>query len=340
MGTERMPTREESEEAAAAWIARRDGGVWTEADAAAFEAWLAESAGHRVAYYRLNGAWSESGRAGNVAPVLRASADPSIPESRRRLVSLAIAASVLILVSAAAFLLKDELVGTRQRFSTVVGGLQTIPLSDGSRVTLNTDSEIRASLTNGQRLVEIDHGEAFFDVAPDANRPFVVKAGTQQVVVVGTQFSIRRERSGDFHVIVTRGTVRWDRRQRDTASGASANVSDLLPAGSVAEAHGDHIRIQRLPLTDLQRQLTWRTGVLTFRETKLADAVAEFNRYSTRKLIVDDPTVAVLEISGVFRSNDIDSFVHLLERGFAVQAVVQPDRIVLTASTGGDRSSP
>jgi transmembrane sensor len=335
--TERIPTREEIEEAAAAWIARRDGGAWTERDGAAFEAWLAQSAGHRVAYYRLNGAWTQAGRAGTVAPASLASA---APKSRRRLAGFAIAASVLALLCAGAFVLKDELFRTQQRFTTVVGGLQTIPLPDGSRVTLNTDSAIRASLTNGERLVEIDHGEAFFDVAPDAHRPFIVKAGKQRVVVVGTQFSVRQERSGEFHVIVTRGTVQWERRVRDTRSGVSANVSELLPAGSAVQGHGEDVRVQQLPLTDLQRRLTWRTGVLTFRETRLADAVAEFNRYTTRKLVVDDPRIAALEISGVFRSNSVDSFVHLLERGFAVRAAVQPDRIVLTASTGRDRRSP
>jgi len=63
------------------------------------------------------------------------------------------------------------------RFTTVVGGLQAIPMSDGSRVTLNTNSDISISLDSRERVVEIDHGEAYFEVAHDPNRPFVVKAG-------------------------------------------------------------------------------------------------------------------------------------------------------------------
>jgi transmembrane sensor len=332
--TERVRTREELEQAAATWIARREGGAWTEADATSLAAWLAQSAGHRVAYYRLNAAWIEAGRVRAVDAAAPAAgtpppADPALPKSRPRFAAFAIAATVLILLSAGFVAYRDELFRTQQHFTTAIGGLQTIPLSDGSRVLLNTDGEIRVSLTNRERRVEIDRGEAFFDVAPDARRPFVVHAGERRVIAVGTQFSVRRQER-DLHVTVVEGTVRLESHARDT----------LLPAGSSAQARGDDVHVEQRPLTDVERQLTWRSGVLTFRDTTLADAVAEFNRYSTRKLVVGDPKIATLQVSGVFRSDGVDSFVRLLERGFAVQAAVQPNQIVLTASTGRDRRSP
>jgi transmembrane sensor len=332
--TERVRTREELEQAAATWIARREGGAWTEADATSLAAWLAQSAGHRVAYYRLNAAWIEAGRVRAVDAAAPAAgtappADPALPKSRPRFATFAVAATVLILLSAGFVAFRDELFRTQEHFTTAIGGLQTIPLSDGSCVLLNTDGEIRVSLTNRERRVEIDRGEAFFDVAPDARRPFVVHAGERRVIAVGTQFSVRRQER-DLHVTVVEGTVRLESHARDT----------LLPAGSSAQARGDDVHVEQRPLTDVERQLTWRSGVLTFRDTTLADAVAEFNRYSTRKLVVGDPKIATLQVSGVFRSDGVDSFVRLLERGFAVQAAVQPNQIVLTASTGRDRRSP
>lgn len=369
METEQVQKREEVEQAAATWIARREGGAWTEADAAGLAAWLAQSVGHRVAYYRLNGAWTGAGRVRAMTAVASAvgsaqrpasvqplahpaqppadpmqppgdsahapadpeqrPADPALPKSRPRFAAFAIAATVLLLLATGFVAFKYELFRTQQQFTTVIGGLQTIPLSDGSRVLLNTDTEIRVSLTSRERRVEIVRGEAFFDVAHDASRPFVVHAGERRVIAVGTQFSVRREER-DLHVTVAEGTVRLEDHARNT----------LLPAGSDMQARGDAVHVQQVPLTEVERKLTWRTGVLTFRETTLAEAVAELNRYSTRKLVIGDPGIAMLQVSGVFRSDGVDSFVRLLERGFPVQAAVQPNQIVLSASTGRARRSP
>ncbi len=243
-----------------------------------------------------------------------------------------------ILLAGAFVTFKDEIFDAH-RFTTVIGGLQAIPLSDGSRVTLNTDSELRIALNDRERVVEIEHGEAFFEVAHDPARPFIVKAGTRRVIAVGTQFSVRRA-GADLRVVVAEGTVRYEGRAGNTQSPAGApSAGDvvLLPAGSIARAEGDAFQVEQRPVAEAERNLTWRNGFLTFRDTPLADAVAEFNRYNTRKIVIDDPTIAALEVGGVFRSNNVEPFVRLLQRGFAIQAAVRADRIVLTASPGRDR---
>jgi transmembrane sensor len=342
VATEPMQTRDDVEEAAATWIARRDSGAWTEADAAAFEAWLAQSAGHRVAWYRLNSAWTEAGRvralgvagagtatapSGDATPAEWDGLSPAAARTpSRRLPVFAVAASVLILLLGGAFVaFKDQLLPAH-RFTTVVGGLQAIPMSDGSRVTLNTDSEVRISLGDRERVVEIEYGEAFFQVAHDPQRPFIVKAGERRVIAVGTQFSVRRQGT-DLRVVVEEGTVRY----QDHAGDPPTSGGTLLPAGSFARAEGATLRVEQRPVAEAERNLTWRSGLLTFRDTPLAEAVAEFNRYNTRKILIEDPSIAALEVGGVFRSNNVDPFVRLLERGFAIQASVQPDRIVLRA---------
>ncbi|MEJ1964918.1 MAG: FecR domain-containing protein [Gammaproteobacteria bacterium] len=332
----RWDAREDLEQAAATWIARRDSGAWTEADAASFQRWLAQSAGNRAAYYRLNSAWTEAGRVRALGAAAPATAPVRKPA--RRLAIFAIAASLSILLAGAFVTFKDEIFDAH-RFTTVIGGLQAIPLSDGSRVTLNTDSELRIALNDRERVVEIEHGEAFFEVAHDPARPFIVKAGTRRVIAVGTQFSVRRA-GADLRVVVAEGTVRYEGRAGNTQSPAGApSAGDvvLLPAGSIARAEGDAFQVEQRPVAEAERNLTWRNGFLTFRDTPLADAVAEFNRYNTRKIVIDDPTIAALEVGGVFRSNNVEPFVRLLQRGFAIQAAVRADRIVLTASPGRDR---
>jgi transmembrane sensor len=339
--TEPVASREDVEQAAATWIARRDSDAWTAADAASLQQWLAESAGHRAAYYRLNSAWSEAGRVRALGGPMQAQyaesaapldAPPMSAGRTRRVALFAVAASVLILLAGTLAVFRDELFNTHS-FTTVVGGLQTIPLADGSRVTLNTDTELRILLNDRERSVEIGRGEAFFEVAHDAKRPFVVKVGERRVIAVGTQFSVRRE-GADVRVVVSEGTVRYEAHAND------ASAPTLLPAGSIARAEGDAIQVQELPVTEAERTLTWRNGLLTFRNTPLADAVAEFNRYNTRKIVIEDPKIASLEVGGVFRSRNVEPFVHLLERGFAVRAAVEPDRIVLTASPRRDSAVP
>jgi len=389
MATERI-SREDAESAAAAWIARRDTPVW---DATAFEGWLAESVSHRVAYYRLNAAWQEAGRLrilrGVDPTTIEAPVDSSVADSPAisvpdlanfsegvralagrsarqprpfvRRAPWALAASVALGLCAALGVYRLERAPT-DRFSTVVGGLEAVPLADGSRVTLNTDSELQVSLEPRERVVSLDRGEAYFEVAKDKSRPFIVNVGSKRVIAVGTQFSVRRD--GDsIQVVVTEGTVRMEvRRARASSASAQSPASEqaarsssapgsaeavlqgspaslsspgsadiiLLPAGSVARAEADAVLVRNEPLTEIEQHLSWRSGLLTFRDTPLADAVAEFNRYNERKIVIEDSRIASLQLGGVFRSTNIGPFLELLEQGFPVRATQEGNRILLT----------
>jgi transmembrane sensor len=279
-------------------------------------------------------------------------------KSRRRLFALTGSVAAVLIGAIAVWKVEQAV---PDRFETVVGGLEAVPLADGSRVTLNTDSEVQVSLAREERVVNLNRGEAYFEVAKEPRRPFVVNAGNRRVVAVGTQFSVRRD--GDtIQVIVTEGTVRMeDRRARGSmastqsptsgqiptstsssapgsaesatpgpAGSAGSGAVVLLPAGSVARAEADAVLVQKKPRTEIEQQLSWRSGLLTFRDTPLADAVAEFNRYNERKIVIEDPRIASLQLGGVFRSTNIDPFIELLERGFPVRATQEANRIVLT----------
>jgi len=327
-----VESREQDEQAAAAWLLRQDAGPWTEQDAAEFEAWLAQSAGHRAAYYRFKAAWQEAGRLGALLgrgatqPGAAAVTYAAARRSRwRRLPGLAIAAGVACVVglSALTYLL---VLPSSNVYATRVGAMETVLLADGSRLTLNTDSRLRIDMGANDRRVELRQGEAFFEVAKDPLRPFVVEAGDKRIVAVGTAFSVRRSGS-DVRVLVSEGRVRVE------TAGRTAEVlqAPLLDAGMVASMQGDAMLVQARSPVEIAQNLSWRTGQLVFRDTPMAEVVAEFNRYNTRKLVIEDAAVDGLRVGGIFRATQLDAFVSLVQQGFPVQARAEEDRIVLTA---------
>jgi transmembrane sensor len=246
---------------------------------------------------------------------------------RQRKLALSAAAALLFAVGGGLYL---ALAPNGERYATPVGGLASVPMPDGSNVTLNTNSQIRIALTDTERRVELGHGEAFFEVSKDPKRPFVVRAGDKRVIAVGTKFSVRRE-GDDIEIVVTEGKVRVEDGavRQDSRVGGSADV--FLTPGSIARADDAGVLVQQRTLPEAEEHLSWRTGWLTFRDLGLADAIAEFNRYSARKIVIQDPAIASLKIEGNFRATNVEAFVRLLESGFPVRAEVRADQILLTA---------
>jgi transmembrane sensor len=225
-------------------------------------------------------------------------------------------AAVLVVALGAGF----ELWLSQSSYRTAVGGLASVPMSDGSKVILNTDSQIRVDVNRHERRVDLDRGEAFFEVARDANRPFVVHAGNKRVVAVGTKFSVRRE-ADDLEVVVTEGKVRIE----------SAGSPQAVAAGTVARASDAGVLLKKEDIAAAEESLSWRTGTLVFREMTLADAVAEFNRYNTHKIVIEDAAVGSLEVAGSFRADNVDAFVRLLARGYPLRVEQHDDELIIKA---------
>jgi transmembrane sensor len=234
----------------------------------------------------------------------------------------AIAAGLIVATAATAIWYISKPLGTA--YSTPIGALASVPLSDGSHVTLNTDSQIHVAFSAGKRVVKLDQGEAFFEVSKDRGRPFVVEMGNKRVTAVGTQFSVRRDGT-EMRVLVTEGRVRIDRKEVPSGSGATQ-----VAAGSQARTNGSSVLVDQPEPTQVEQILSWRTGYLMFHDTPLVDAIAEFNRYSTRKIVIDDPTLASVRIGGRFRSTDSEAFLWLLQSGFPISVAQRDDRISLT----------
>jgi transmembrane sensor len=339
-----MKRANQIEQEAADWLARRDARPWTDVDQVAFDDWLAVSPIHKVEFLRMEYAWEESlrlkalgaGVQSNKAPrpgrwVLsalfsggvadRSSRTPAAPAMRRLRLPMALAASVLVAVAAAAWLTASYYGG---RHSTTVGQLSHITMADGSQVTLNTDSVVRVAVNTKERRVELQRGEAFFQVAKDPSRPFIVTVGERRVIAVGTQFSVRREGT-DAQIVVTEGTVRIETGEPTALSPAAS-----VPAGSVAHASQAGTSIRSRPLAQAEELISWRTGILVLHDMTLVEAAAEFNRYNARKIVIRDPLVGAMHISGSFRATNAEAFARLLERGYPLQADTRDADIILT----------
>ncbi len=365
-GMDSQPPKSEAAAAAAAdWLARRESGSWTDADEIAFEAWLDSSIAHRVAYIRLDTAWKSAARlkalgagvpAGIVpergswgdtrffkglspmsTPLSAAqdgaagklvSAPPeATPQMRawlRRCVPAAAALVLAIVAGGVVFRVADFFGG--DRYTTPVGGLNDVRLVDGSRIVLNTDTRVRVALAAKERRIDLDRGEAFFQVAKDGARPFVVYARNKRVVAVGTQFSVRLE-SNDVQVVVTEGAVKL----AVVDSPDVASPPALIKAGAIARTSKTDVLVREQTRPEAEDLLSWRNGYVVFHDITLAQAVAEFNRYNVRKIEIADPRLASLRIGGNFRANNTEAFLWLIESGFSIDVERGDDKVVLRA---------
>lgn len=330
-----------SEQEAADWLARRDSASWGASDQASFEAWLNASGINRVEFLRMEHVWEESQRlkalgagirlhrtpppgrwvfSALLSPRVRSGNGVNALRSSTGLRACAVAAVVLVAVG----LYVNRIgFGEPGRYSTPVGKVTQIPMTDGSHVTLNTDSRIRVSVTATTRAVELQRGEAFFEVAKDPLRPFIVKAGNQRIIAVGTRFSVRRD-GNEAEVIVTEGRVRVE-----TEGAGPSALPVSLPAGSVAHATQSGTLVMSEPVAQAEELLSWRSGVLVFHDSTLAEAAAEFNRYTTRKIVIRNSNVAEMRVSGTFKATNAEAFVRLLEHGYPIRSEVLGEEIVL-----------
>ncbi len=293
-------------DAAVHWVMRSRSGDLTSAEAAGMEAWLDADPANRAAFDALDATWQ------GIEPIRD---DPRIAALRARVrarprpwPAWAAAACLAVAVVGGGgywFWPGDGSLST-QAFRTGVGEKATVTLPDGSVVVLSTDTVVRTRKAEGRRLVYLDRGQAFFEVAKDARRPFIVHAAGRTVTALGTAFEVRVD-SG-FKVTLVEGKVRVE-----TASPAApvpAPVQETVMApGTQLVAAGDSWNVSR---TDVQDATSWVRGQLVFVDEPLSGVAAEMNRFSERKIVVDAAAAPIL-ISGAFKPGDVGAFVAAVE---------------------------
>lgn len=315
------PTESEQIHAQAVeWLMeQREVESWTPQDQVALDAWLDISPAHMIAYWRAESGWKRTevlAAMQSFRPLQR-----EAPRSRRPFAKIAASALILVGVSFMAFYSASPRYTT---YVTPVGMRKTLTLADGSSIELNTDTVVRVASSDNQRRVILDKGEAFFQVKHNAERPFVVTVGNRQITDLGTKFFVRQH-FDDVEVGLVEGSARFDATIAD-----GGNRSVTLTPGDRVFATATSFTVTRNEIPVLENDLGWRRGILIFRHTTLAEAVSEFNRYNTRKIVIDDPGVAKLEILGTFRTGDIARFARVAGTALSLKIIKRDNDIVLS----------
>lgn len=290
------------------------------------EAWLAADARHRDAYQRMERLWSHAGHLRDDGD-LQALKTRELAAVRRErwfrsghLLAAALLALALFGGMVYGFLRTKE-APPPVSYATRLGEQRTEVLEDGSRIVLNTDSTIAVRYVQDRRDVELQRGEAQFDVAHDAARPFTVRAGEGTVTALGTRFQVRRDADATI-VTLLQGKV-------DVAQGSERRV---LQPNEQARFSAAGIRVATI---DPAQVSGWLEGWLRFRNTSLADVVAEANRYSARKLRLDDPALADIAVSGNFHAGDSASIASTMALILPVRVDDSGQDIVLLPKKSG-----
>jgi len=323
-----MSAARDIEDRAARWLIRREEPDWSERDQAELDSWLAESMAHKAAFWRLEHGWREADRIRSLGLAAEQHGERPASLVFRWWKPAAIAASLAAVVGVGAIQFAPdrqpsghEAVMAQVRFDTPVGGRRTVPLSDGSRIELNTATIVRAGVASDRREVWLDRGEAYFEVAHDADRPFIVHAGSRTVTVLGTKFSVRRDENRVI-VSVVEGRVRIE----DSRTGQAARAA-IISGGDVAIARGPSTLLAARSEERVESALAWRDGMLAFDQATLAEAASEFNRYNPKPIVITDPQAASIRVGGTFQASNVDAFVRLLRDAYGLRVTSDPDAV-------------
>ena len=320
------------EAGAADWLARRDRGFTAE-EAQAFARWRAADARHEAAAAELElvwGALDDLSAAKSQQPAGGVGVTPPAVQPAKRARRLhawpawGIAAALAFLAGVALWRRAPD-VEAPARYATIVGTQQKLKLADGSELQLNTDTAVSVLFSASERRVTLERGEVFFHVAKDPARPFVVTAGRSRTRVVGTTFVLRL-RETETDLLVAEGRVTFGAAGDDAADvKVGANQHAVLAAAGNAAP-----RVETLEPAAVARRLAWQSGRLEFKDVPLREAVAEFNRYHRRQIVLRDAATEAVPVGGVFEIGNLDGFMWTLDKSFDVVGVRrEADTIVL-----------
>jgi transmembrane sensor len=308
-------TAREVADQAAEWAARIDGGAVDPDKDPQLQRWLDEDPRRRGALLRAEAALSFVDRGRALAGMIP-KPNPRPIWIRRKF--LFAGASLAAAVVGIAVVMTGP-----HGYHTGLGEIRHVPLSDGSVIAINTQSAVEVAMQPDVRRITLTRGEAWFQVAHDTNRPFVVSAGRIRVRAVGTAFSVRRYDDG-ADVQVTEGVVEtWTEGEESlrvkVAAGSRAHVAEYEAPKPVAAASAD-----------IQRSLAWREGQIVLEGQSLDEAVAQFNRYNAKKLVISDPGLAAEKLVGQFRATDPRHFAEAVATTLGAQIDEAGDMIRLS----------
>lgn len=314
---------------AAAWIAKLHGPERSPELEEDFRAWLGASPEHARAFEHITEIWDALGSV-NVGGLPRLASNEafeaplSVRAKHRSLFgqwpgagALRAFAAIVVLaaVGVGAWLYVSH--EAREVYRTDIGEERIVTLEDGSRLYLNSDTQLKVDLEQHDRRIELQRGEAYFEVAKDPARPFIVKAGDHTVTALGTSFVVRYDTERTA-VTLVEGKVAV------AGNSGSGEVEVPTPSPAVPVARegkgilltpGERVTFEQggTPAIDIPRPETtaaWRRGEVVFDNTPLKAAIEEMDRYQRQRVMLDDPTIGELPVSGIYRTGKNQDFAH------------------------------
>ena len=314
------------DEVAAEWLCERDEG-FAPGRAAAFAAWCDADPRHAAAVRQIEAAMAVLETMPKIKVPLEARFGPMerTPLQNlffsssvfRRFRSLGLAAAGVLVLTGGWFL-AARMAG-HEEYSNPEAAARRVELHDGSFVHLNTGSELRVDFSAGERRVRLQSGEAYFEVAHDASRPFVVVAGGVVVRAIGTAFNVRLA-SANVEVLVEEGRVEVAPVVvAPVAAGAPVVAAPQLGAGERTRVpRADAIvppQIERVERRELRAALAWHRQSVILTDIALEEVIARFNRRNEVQLVLADAELRGRRVGGVIFLDQVEAFVALLERG-------------------------
>jgi len=211
-------------------------------------------------------------------------------------------------------------------YSTGIGEQRLVTLADGSRVELNSRTQLSVHFTDTERDVELLEGQALFNVAKDPQRPFIVRSRNLAVRAVGTEFDVDRKKDTTT-VTVLEGRV----AVRFGSAEVSAPAPIMVAAGEQVTGTVHARSPLRASRANVVAATAWTHGTLVFEGSTLADVVEEFNRHNERLIVLADPTLGNMQISGVYASTDPEILLRFLREQPHVRVDETPARIVISS---------
>jgi len=320
--TQPSSPKQSASDQASAWFARLHANDVTTAEQEQFKNWYGASRQHAEAYDKICLLWdlleapAKRVEAGLKAEQPAPAQQPLLGKQSH--IRRFMAASALTLAMLLSYQLPMHYQNWQSDYHTAPGQQLTVALDDGSRLTLNTDTALAVDFSAKQRNIELLRGEAYFQVFPDKNRPFIVSNGTAKARAVGTAFSVKKT-DADMQVIVSEGTVEVSAGAADAPAWVHINQQVDYQQGRVGPV---------MP-SNILETLAWQRGQLIFKRQPLSKVIQEVNRYRSGQIMLINPKLKERIVSGVFDTADPSAVIDGIKTTLKVNSVSLSKQLVL-----------
>ena len=333
-----MQLPDQTNKQAAEWFTLMQSADVSAKDRQALSDWLSEHADHKEAYRQIEDVWKSLGDLSGTAEAsaLRRSTETFTDQLKSFLMApIAMIKSLMpspkyamsfatVVVAVGLMMLPESNKPITSHYSTQAGEIRTITLADSSEITLGAKSKISTKISDIGRSVNLISGEAFFDVAKDRQKPFAVTVNNVTIEVVGTQFNVQMIRD-DVSVAVLEGIVNVFASE----DGAAVSLPDVvLTAGQMVVKASNRAfeSVMSVSPADLG---AWRMGRLIYRDTSVADVVADTGRYFDGKILLQSEDLADVKVSMTLRTDQVGQLPQMLAQTLPLEVHVISDNIIV-----------